>query len=104
MSLHQKLNDWIEQEGHITLQQLEDYCHQNQYKLSNAERRLRPSESPCVQGFDKFGKPGKLGNPKAVIEYRWMCTKKEKQRPTWDELLEKIEEQKQEQYNAKSKS
>lgn len=52
MSLRINLNKIIEDRaGQVfTLNELEEYCHKAQYKLSNAERVLRPSKSPNVEG------------------------------------------------------
>jgi len=50
MSLKSELNQIIKDRngGVVTLKEIEDYCHKASYKLSNAERRLRPSESPNI--------------------------------------------------------
>jgi len=62
--LRQKLNDYIKGENgafvsHDTVKQL---CKQWGYRESNAERRLRPSESPNVERIMKNG---------AIVGYRW---------------------------------
>lgn len=50
----------------LTLNELEAYCHKARYKLSNAERRLRASESPNIRA---------IRNPKgAIIAYQWLKT------------------------------
>lgn len=41
MSLKIQLKNIILERGVVTLKEIEDYCHKAQYKLSNAERRLR---------------------------------------------------------------
>lgn len=41
MSLKTQLKQIILERGVVTLKEIEDYCHKAQYKLSNAERRLR---------------------------------------------------------------
>lgn len=64
MSLKANLNQIIKDRspGVFTLQELESYCHQASYKLSNAERRLRASESPNIERVMKNG---------AIIGYKW---------------------------------
>ena len=76
MSLKSNLNQIIRDlKGEIlTLKELEDYCHKAQYKLSNAERRLRPSESPDVERITKNG---------AIIGYRLRTTEPEVKIPDW---------------------
>ncbi len=49
MSLKSQLNQIIRERGSISIQEIEDFCHKAGYKLSNAERRLRKSESPDVE-------------------------------------------------------
>lgn len=41
MSLKQLLYQEIKSRGSLTLNEVEKICHDNQYKTSNAERRLR---------------------------------------------------------------
>ena len=50
MSLKSNLNQLIkDKNGEIfTLKELTAYCEKAAYKLSNAERRLRPSDSPDI--------------------------------------------------------
>jgi len=50
--------------GVYTLEELEDYCHKYPAKISQAERRLRPSESPNIES---------VWNKKhtAIIGYRY---------------------------------
>jgi hypothetical protein len=64
MSLKQHLNDLIQSRngGTVTLQEIEDLCKSEKYKLSNAERRLRPSESPGIERVMQNG---------AIVGYRW---------------------------------
>lgn len=64
MSLKANLNQIIKnRRGQIfTLQELEAYCHSAHYKLSNAERRLRASESPNIIPVYKGT---------AIIGYQW---------------------------------
>lgn len=59
-NLHQIIKD--KNGGIFTQNELEDYCKTAQYKLSNAERRLRPSESPNIERVMKNG---------AIVGYRW---------------------------------
>lgn len=51
MSLKSQLNQIIkDRHGQIyTLKELEEYCHKYPAKLSQAERRLRPSDSPNIK-------------------------------------------------------
>ncbi len=66
-SLKSKLNKWIESEGgkFIPIDVIEHQVKLWGYKMSNAERRLRDSESPNV------GKATKNG---AIIYYFWRGT------------------------------
>lgn len=64
MSLKLALNQILKNHSPqtMTLAELEAYCKLSGYKLSNAERRLRPSESPNIERVFKNG---------AIIGYRW---------------------------------
>lgn len=64
MSLKQTLNDLIKsRKGQIvSLQEVDFICKRDSFKLSNAERRLRASESPNVASYKKDG---------AIIGYYW---------------------------------
>lgn len=64
-SLHQLIKD---RNGQIfTLSELEVYCKQAGYKLSNSERRLRASESPNIQSvYDE--------KHHHIIGYKWKFT------------------------------
>ncbi len=55
MSLKTKLHTLLKNNGYISLQELENFCHQEHYKLATAERILRPSESPLIQRVMKSG-------------------------------------------------
>lgn len=57
MSLKKNLNQIIkDRNGELfTITELEAYCKKAGYKLSNAERRLRPSESPEIERVFKKG-------------------------------------------------
>jgi len=39
----------------MSIDEVEVYCKANKYKLSNAERRLRPSESPMIAAVEEKG-------------------------------------------------
>lgn len=66
MSLKDALNNLIRNNRGepVWLPEIEKFCKANSYKLSNAERRLRRSESPNVEPIfnDKHT---------AIIGYRW---------------------------------
>ena len=51
MSLKSNLNQIIKDRngGIVSINEIETYCHKAKYKLSNAERRLRKSESPDIE-------------------------------------------------------
>ena len=56
----------IHQRGYMSLDEIDRYCHivstdKKRAKLSAAERRLRPSESPTIEAVEKNG---------AIIGYR----------------------------------
>lgn len=67
MSLKANLNQIIkDRAGEVfTLRELTSYCQTAGYKLSNAERRLRASESPNVQ-------PVYNDKRTAIVGYRWL--------------------------------
>lgn len=64
MSLKSKLNNLIQSRngGIVTINEVNKLCEQEHYKYSNAERRLRRSESPNVVPVFK-------GN--AIVGYKW---------------------------------
>src|SRR3990167_460553 len=66
MSLKTNLNQLIKNRypDVVTLNELEDYCHKARYKLSNAERTLRPSISPRIEGV--YNEKGT-----AIVAYKW---------------------------------
>lgn len=68
MSLKSNLNNLIKEKGYITYQEMIEYCVENGYKTSNAERRLRHSESPNVKAI--MGK--KKSGGYAIIGYQWL--------------------------------
>ena len=65
MSLKTTLNQIIRERngGTVSINEIEAFCHKANYKLSNAERRLRPSESPGIERVIKNG---------AIVGYRYM--------------------------------
>lgn len=69
MSLRQKLNNYIANHGQVSYQVLKQMLENGdfgrRYKLSNLERRLRPSESPEVEAVVENG---------AITAYRWKST------------------------------
>jgi hypothetical protein len=52
-SLKSKLNEWIKREGQVAWVDIKSACETGKfgriYKLSNAERRLRASDSPNIE-------------------------------------------------------
>lgn len=64
MSLKSTLNQIIKDRngGIVTVNEIEAFCHKAHYKLSNAERRLRRSESPDIERVMKNG---------AIVGYCW---------------------------------
>lgn len=79
MSLKSELQKIIRERGYMSTAQVEEYCKAHRYKLSNAERRLRESESPNVEAVKEKGyiigyKPkrnpfnGEQGFSRATIE------------------------------------
>jgi len=64
MSLKAKLHNTLKTRGYLSLQEVHEIAHQEGKKESNAERRLRASESPQV-------KPNK--NSKGhIVGYYWI--------------------------------
>lgn len=64
MSLKSQLTQLIKSRSGtmVSINEIYLLCQTESYKLSNAERRLRPSESPNVERVFKNG---------AIIGYRW---------------------------------
>lgn len=62
--LKQKLNDWIKSENGrvVSINEIEQQVKLWGYKISNYERRLRPSESPNIERVFKNN---------AIIGYRY---------------------------------
>jgi hypothetical protein len=79
MSLKNKIQYYLEKNKYISLQELENLCHSEGYKLSNAERRLRElmSVSPNI-------KPVK-NSAGAIIAYKYESFDVEK----WNEQFKK---------------
>ena len=63
MSLKSKLNEAIKLRGYMSFDEVKRYTEELGYKLSNAERRLRRSESP---NLDRVMKDG------AIVGYKWI--------------------------------
>lgn len=65
-SLREKLNLYIRQKGTVSWLEVKEICETGKfgrtYKLSNAERRLRQSESPDVEAIEEHGH---------IVSYRW---------------------------------
>lgn len=66
-SLHQKLNELIQQQGYISYWEIKDIVENKKlgryYEMDTAKRRLRPSESPDVKEDKKDG---------VVVGYLWV--------------------------------
>lgn len=57
-SLRQQLNNEIKRKGYLSYEEMVKICLEEGYRISNAERRLRKSESPeieAVMGVSKRG-------------------------------------------------
>ena len=57
---------------YLSHNQVDEMCHKLHFKLSNAERMLRPSKCSWAKGV-------KNENGKAIIGYEWVEEKKEGQ-------------------------
>ena len=64
MSLRENLNNLIKQRfpDSVHINEIEAYCKLNHFKMSNAERRLRKSESPNISRIENKG---------AIVGYVW---------------------------------
>ena len=83
MSLRKDLNEAIKQAGWLSIDEIETIAKLNGKKISNAERRLRPSDSPMVEA---------TRNEKGYITgYKW-------KQPTWDSLKAQVEKSRQEAF------
>ena len=72
-SLKSILNTEIRSAGYLSVQQVYDIARSMQNKVSNAERRLRPSESPNVRSIRS------ADSPHAIIGYEWDNTAPQKE-------------------------
>ena len=54
-SLKSALTEMIWSRGYVSMAQVEEYCKAHRYRLSNAERRLRESESPTIEAVREKG-------------------------------------------------
>jgi len=63
MSLKKILHNKIQSQGTMPYSQVEQICKENGYKISNAERCLRRSESPDVKTI--YSKKG------FIVGYEW---------------------------------
>jgi hypothetical protein len=68
ISLRDILNNEIKRTGYLSIDRMEAICKENHYKISNGERRLRPSDSPDVEGINKFGQVAESSEP--IVGYR----------------------------------
>lgn len=59
------LNKKIEQAGYLSIDEVNEIANKTGYKISNAERRLRKSESPSVDAV--FNEKNKY-----IIGYKWV--------------------------------
>jgi|TARA_Y100000034_G_scaffold130247_1_gene188197 hypothetical protein len=63
MGLKKELTTWIRNQGEVSYKEIEEYCKENYYKVSNAERCLRPSSSPQIEAIKK---------KRYITGYRWI--------------------------------
>lgn len=58
-SLRVKLNSYIQARGQVSYQEIKQLCESGYfgriYRISNAERRLRKSESPDIEAIEEGG-------------------------------------------------
>ncbi len=54
-SLKKVLNDWIQIDGKVSYEDVDQYCKANFYRIGTACRRLRQSESPNIIPILKKG-------------------------------------------------
>ena len=62
--LKQILNDKIQDEGYLSVDDVNEICDLNGRKRSNGERRLRPSESPLIVAV--------RGSRGVIQGYKWV--------------------------------
>ena len=67
MSLHSHLNRIIKERGYLSREEMEKIVRDMQFSVSNAERRLRRSESPNVT--EVMGKNQR--GITVIVGYRW---------------------------------
>lgn len=70
-SLKDELNKAIKNAGYLTVDQINDLTEELGYKRSNAERRLRKSESPFIEAVKN--------SKHYIIGYRYVGLNKEKE-------------------------
>jgi hypothetical protein len=63
MGLRVVLNELIKSKGYVSLKEIEELTDKLGYKRSNAERRLRKSESPSVEAVMSNG---------AIVGYKYV--------------------------------
>ena len=64
MSLIKTLNDKIKEAGYLSIEEIYQICEDDHFKQSNAERRLRKSESPNIA-------PVYNDKPRYIKGYQW---------------------------------
>ena len=69
MGLRKELNNWIRDRGEVAYFEIEHYCKMNKYKMSNAERCLRPSISPQVEAVKNI--------KHCITGYKWIGSRME---------------------------
>ncbi len=93
MSIKKELQQLIKAKGSITYDELLDFCRTREpkiCKIATAERELRPSSSPNVQGYDKNGKKVDIHSSEAIVNYKWVDK-------TWDFIDSQINPYKKEE-------
>lgn len=70
-SLKTILNNLIKDRGEVPIEDIYKVCLEEGYKISNAERRLRKSESPNILGLEKKNKRG----VKYIYAYKYVGEK-----------------------------
>lgn len=75
MSLRSTLNEIIRQQGYLSYGEVARIAAEEGYKLSNAERRLRRSESPYVKPIEGVSKRG----TKYIVGYEYDPPEKKKE-------------------------
>jgi hypothetical protein len=80
MSLKSTLHEEIRKTGYMPIERVYDICAELHYKTSNAERRLRQSESPMIA-------PVMSENGKYIKGYKWLGLPEIKKEPVQTSLL-----------------